>query len=232
MGVSCRSRDKAASGRTVERIGVRIGTIRALVAAQGIVGATGSDGPASQCGQRRGLGVGGGLGHLGDGPFLRRFGWLLQQKGIPQVAGMVAAGGLPQAIIAHLVEAGWQDVLEKAPDELVAGHGLVAMAIGRPVLVTEGGGLGVDGQDAVVGDGDAESVACSASTSMSGTLSQVGRFWLLRRLALGFEVLLEGVAESVGGGCRCGVSFEGGAIGGGATAVAVGVHLEDGRMMD
>lgn len=180
----------------------------------------------------RGLGVGGRLGPLGDGPFRRRFGWLLQQKGIPQVAGMVAAGGMPQAIIAHLVEAGWQDVLEKAPDELVAGHGLVAMAIGRPVLVTEGGGLGVDGQDAVVGDGDAESVACSASTSMSGTLSQVGRFWLLRRLALGFEVLLEGVAESVGGGCRCGVSLEGGAIGGGATAVAVGVHLEDGRMMD
>ena len=72
---------------------------------------------------------------------------------------MVAAGGMPQAIIAHLVEAGWQDVLEKAPDELVAGHGLVAMAIGRPVLVAEGDGLGVDGEDAVVGDGDAESVA-------------------------------------------------------------------------
>lgn len=107
----------------------------------------------------RGLGVGGRLGHLGDGPFRRRFGWLLQQKGIPQVAGMVAAGGMPQAIIANLVEAGWQDVLEKAPDELVAGHGLVAMAIGRPVLVAEGDGLGVDGQDAVVGDADAESVA-------------------------------------------------------------------------
>ena len=71
----------------------------------------------------------------------RRCGWLLQQKGIAQVAGMVAAGGMPQAIIAHLVEAGRQDVLEKAADELVAGHGLVAMACARPVLVAEGPGI-------------------------------------------------------------------------------------------
>ena len=102
----------------------------------------------------RGLGVGGRLGPLGDGRFRRRCGGLLQQKGIFQVAGMVAAGGMPQAIIAHLVEAGRQDVLEKAPDELVAGS-----LRWRSALVAEGDGLGVDGQDAVVGDGDAESLA-------------------------------------------------------------------------
>ena len=50
MGVSCRSRDKAASGRTVGMIGVWIGAIKALVAVQGIVGATASDGRSRNAG--------------------------------------------------------------------------------------------------------------------------------------------------------------------------------------
>ena len=58
-----------------------------------------------------------------------------------------------------LVEDGRQDVLEEAPDELVAGHGFLALAAGGAVLVAIGHGLVVDGQDAVVGDGDAEGVA-------------------------------------------------------------------------
>src|SRR5712692_11103580 len=58
--------------------------------------------------------------------------------------------------IASLVEAGRQDVLEEAPDELVAGHGFLALAVGGAVLVAIAHGLVVDGQDAVVGDGDAE----------------------------------------------------------------------------
>src|SRR5262249_55097025 len=64
-----------------------------------------------------------------------------------------------QAVIAYLVEAGRQDVLEEAPDELVAGHGLLALAVGGAVLVAVGHSGGVDGQGAVVGDGDAGEVA-------------------------------------------------------------------------
>jgi hypothetical protein len=50
-------------------------------------------------------------------------------------------------------------VLEEAPDELVAGHGLRALAVGGAVLVAIGHSGVVDGQDAAVGDGDAEGVA-------------------------------------------------------------------------
>jgi len=66
---------------------------------------------------------------------------------------------LLRPLIADLVESGRQDVLEEAPDELVAGHGFLALAVGGAVLVAVGHGLVVNGQDAVVGDGDAEGVA-------------------------------------------------------------------------
>src|SRR4030088_408216 len=104
----------------------------------------------------RGLGVGVRLGGGGFG------GWacgLRQQENILQVAQRFAARGMPQAVIADLVKAGRQDVLEEAPDELVAGHGFLALAVGGAVLVTIGHGRVVDRPDAVVGDGDAEGVA-------------------------------------------------------------------------
>ena len=104
----------------------------------------------------RGLGVG---VRLGSGGFGRWAGGLRQQEKVPQVAQRFAARGMPQAVIADLVEAGWQDVLEEAPDELVAGDGFLALAVGGAVLVAIGHGLVVDGQDAVVGDGDTEGVA-------------------------------------------------------------------------
>ena len=66
---------------------------------------------------------------------------------------------MPQAVIANLVEAGWQDVLKEAADELMAGQGFPALAVGAAVLVAVGHGVVVDGQDAVVGDGDTEGVA-------------------------------------------------------------------------
>ena len=66
---------------------------------------------------------------------------------------------MPQAVISDLVEAGWQDVLEKAADELMSLERLRAIAIGRSVLVAEGDGLIIDGEDAPVGDGDAEDIA-------------------------------------------------------------------------
>jgi hypothetical protein len=96
---------------------------------------------------------------LGSGRFGRWAGGLRQQEKIPQVAQRFAARGMPQAVIAELVEAGRQDVLEEAPDELVAGHGFLALAVGGAVLVAIGHGLVIDGEDAVVGDGDAEGVA-------------------------------------------------------------------------
>src|SRR3982074_1977407 len=104
----------------------------------------------------RGLGVG---VRLGSGGFGRWAGGLRQQEKVPQVAQRFAARGMPQAVIADLMEAGRQDVLEEAPDELVAGDGFPALAVGGAVLVAIGHGGVVDGQDAVVGDGDAEGVA-------------------------------------------------------------------------
>src|SRR6202030_2667321 len=104
----------------------------------------------------RGLGVG---VRLGCGGFGRWAGGLTQQEKVPQVAQRLAARGMPSAVIADLVEAGRQDVLEEAPDELVAGDGFLALAVGGAVLVAIGHGLVVDGQDAGVGDGDAEGVA-------------------------------------------------------------------------
>src|ERR1700751_1513316 len=101
-------------------------------------------------------GLGGGVG-FGCG-FGRWPGGLRQQENIPEVAQRLARG-MPQAVIADLVEAGRQDVLEEAPDELVAGHGLLALTVGGAVLVAIGHSGVVDGQDAVVGDGDAEGVA-------------------------------------------------------------------------
>src|SRR3954453_21617925 len=104
----------------------------------------------------RGLGVG---VRLGSGGFGRWAGGLRQQEKVPQVAQRFAARGMPQAVIADLMKAGRQDVLEEAPDELVAGDGFPALAVGGAVLVAIGHGGVVDGQDAVVGDGDAEGVA-------------------------------------------------------------------------
>ena len=99
----------------------------------------------------------GGVGGIGLSGFGR--GGFLQQKDMLQIAHLLATAGMPETVIADLVEAGRQDVLEEAPDELVAGHGLLALAVGGAVLVAIGYGLVVDGQDAVVGDGDAEGVA-------------------------------------------------------------------------
>ena len=86
----------------------------------------------------------GGVGRIGLSGFGRS--GFLQQKDMLQIAHLLATAGMPQAVIAELVETDRQDVLEEAPDELVAGHGLLALAVGGAVLVA-------------VGDGDAEGVA-------------------------------------------------------------------------
>jgi hypothetical protein len=93
--------------------------------------------------QRRVLGIARrhGLRGIGDGEAVRRRGRLLQQKGIAQVIRLAAASGVPQAIVADLMEASRQNVLKEASDELVAGHGFAAAAAGRPVGVAEDHGL-------------------------------------------------------------------------------------------
>jgi hypothetical protein len=48
----------------------------------------------------------------------------------PIVDQRFAARGMSQAVIADLVKAGRQDVLEEAPDELVAGDGFLTLAVG------------------------------------------------------------------------------------------------------
>ena len=100
-----------------------------------------------------------GLERFDENRFGGRIGRLFQKENIPQIAHPLMAAGVPEAVIAHLVEAGREDMLEKTPNELMAGHGFLAMAVGRPVLVAEGDGVFVDGQNAPVGDGDAEGVA-------------------------------------------------------------------------
>src|SRR5579884_3740992 len=96
---------------------------------------------------------------IGDGGTVRRCGRLLQQEGIAQVVRLAAARGVPQAIVADLMEAGRQNVLQKAADELVAGHGFAAAAAGRPVGVAEAHARVGDAENAIVGDGDAEGIA-------------------------------------------------------------------------
>jgi hypothetical protein len=56
---------------------------------------------------------------FGCGGFGRRAGGLRQQEKVFQVAQRLAARGMPQAVIADLVEAGRQDVLEEAPDKFL-----------------------------------------------------------------------------------------------------------------
>src|SRR6516162_4570222 len=97
--------------------------------------------------RRRGLGVG---VRLGCGGFGRWACGLRQQENIPQGARRLAARGVPQAVIADLVEAGWQDVLKEAADELLAGQGFLALAVAAAALVAVAHGVVPDGQHAVV----------------------------------------------------------------------------------
>jgi hypothetical protein len=71
----------------------------------------------------------------------------------------LAIGGSPEAVIADLVEALGQDVLQEAADELVGrqchGPALVVPGVG----IAEGDLSVVAGEDAVVGDGDSVDVS-------------------------------------------------------------------------
>jgi len=75
-----------------------------------------------------------------------------------------------QAVVAHLVGSPGQDVLEKPAEEFlsVQGHGLPALVAG--ILVPEGHGPLVRGEDSPVGDGDAMDVPGQVLDDPVGTL--------------------------------------------------------------
>jgi hypothetical protein len=72
---------------------------------------------------------------------------------------IVAASGMPKAEVADFVEARWEHVLEKTPDELIGVevHGVPLESFA--VLVAEADSAVVDGEDSVIGDGMPEDVA-------------------------------------------------------------------------
>ena len=107
--------------------------ITGLAAGQATAGAAVSDGRSGNAGNGAAMARPGGRRQARVRGFGRWAGGLCQQEKIPQVAQRFAARGMPQAVIADLVEAGRQDVLEEATDELVAGHGFVALAVGGAV---------------------------------------------------------------------------------------------------
>src|SRR4051812_11997915 len=71
----------------------------------------------------------------------------------------IALGGGPQAEVADLVQSLWQDMLQETAHELFARGPAGAPAIGLAVLVAEGDAVGIEVNDAAVGDGNAEDVA-------------------------------------------------------------------------
>jgi len=82
----------------------------------------------------------------------------LEQETYPR--GLLTPGGVPQAEVADLVQALGQDMLEEPTHEFVTGHADGPPAIGFAMLVADGHGLVVEADDAGVGYGDTEDVAC------------------------------------------------------------------------
>ncbi len=84
----------------------------------------------------------------------------VEKKQKSGAGGVLAFGGMPQAEVADLVQALGQDVLEEATQELRTGDAGGPPPVGFAMLVADGDGLVVETDDAGVGDGDAEDVAC------------------------------------------------------------------------
>lgn len=107
---------------------------------------------------RRGLGA-------GDDDAVDRLGgqrlFALEQEHLADAAGQRPLRGVPEAVVADLVEPLGQDMLAEAAQELVTGHGAGPPLPGAAValLVLEGDRVVVDRRDPAVGDGSAEDVA-------------------------------------------------------------------------
>ncbi len=86
-------------------------------------------------------------------------GAVFQFEGESDAVTLLTLTGMPQPIVAHLVKASWQDVLEESAHELMAGQARDAPFVCLAVLVLESDmGLGHP-ENATVGDGDAVDVS-------------------------------------------------------------------------
>jgi len=83
----------------------------------------------------------------------------VEKKQQTSAGGFFALGGMPEAEVADFMQAFRQDVLEEAAHELLAGDTAHPPAVGFAMLVADGDRLIVEGDDAGVGDGDAEDIA-------------------------------------------------------------------------
>ena len=75
------------------------------------------------------------------------------------MSGLRTLCGMPETEIADLVEALGKDVLEEAAHELAAFHATGAPTRRFTMLVSDGDGVMVEGDEASIGDGDAKDVA-------------------------------------------------------------------------
>ena len=87
---------------------------------------------------------------------------------------VLAIGGTPQTIVTNFVNALWQDMLEKTPDEFlgVDRHGFNLSPIG--ILISKANLAVVSGENSAIGDGDTVNVA--AEIIQDGTRALDGRF--------------------------------------------------------
>src|ERR1700691_1577884 len=83
----------------------------------------------------------------------------IEKKQQTSAGGFFALGGMPEAEVADLMQTLRQDVLEEAAHELLAGDTAHPPAVGFAMLVADGDRLIVEGDDAGIGDGDAEDIA-------------------------------------------------------------------------
>ncbi len=66
---------------------------------------------------------------------------------------------MPETEVANFVKAFWQDMLQIAAHEFMAGDGAGFVVPGLSILVAEGDAGLVESDQAVIGDGDAEGIA-------------------------------------------------------------------------
>ena len=85
---------------------------------------------------------------------------------------MLTIGGAPQAIVANLVKALRQHVLEKASNEFLSkdGHRFGQITVG--IFIPKGHLSIVDREDSAVGDGDPVNVAAQIVENLPGALDR------------------------------------------------------------
>ena len=95
---------------------------------------------------------------------------VLGRQTLPNLLELGLVGRRPQAIVADLVDAGGQNVLKEATDELLGRYRHRTPLVVCGVLVAEGDLAVFDAQDAAVGDGDPVDVAPEVRQDVLGAL--------------------------------------------------------------